>query len=199
MTPRIIALGHQSRVGKDTAAKAMEAELTPYGTVRRFAFAEPLKRIAHELLGQHGLREGVFYESAEGAALRDVPLCGGCPEKGACTGSVHLTPVQCWIHLGQKMRDLYPAVWAEATMRAVQEWGGNYAIITDLRFPNEAQAVRAAGGFCVRVVRPDAPPPKGSDHALPTGFLWDAVIENDGTVEQLRAQAAATAVGLVRP
>lgn len=197
---RIVALGHQSRVGKDTAARIIERVVAEQGySVRRFAFATPLKALAHELFGHAGMRMGAYYETEEGAAARDVPLCGGCPAPPPgkptppCSGLVHLTPVQVWIALGQKMRDIYPAVWADAGMRAIREWGGAVAIVTDLRFTNEGRAVQAAGGWCVKVVRPDAPPPKGSDDMIDRQFPWNATLVNDGDLGLLELRAAALA------
>lgn len=60
-------------------------------------------------------------------------------------------------------------------------------IITDVRFPNEAQAVKNRGGIMIRVNRPD----KGNTDNHPSEISldnyqdWDHVIENNGTIEDL--------------
>lgn len=192
----ILAFGHQSRVGKDTAAQAAYEHLRTNGIAAgRASFAGRLKEVAHALFQEHGLRPGPFYETPEGAPLRDVPLCGGCPppeEKRRCPGRLHITPVQVWIEVGQKMRDIHPTVWVDQVIGLAQP--GRVLIVSDLRFQNEADAVRAAGGWCVRVRRPGAPAPKGSDDRLNPGFEWDAEIMNSGTVDDLREKARSLAM-----
>jgi hypothetical protein len=59
-------------------------------------------------------------------------------------------------------------------------------IITDTRFPNEADAIKNAGGILIRVERPgvkpinDHPSEVGLDH-----WTFDYVINNDGDLESL--------------
>lgn len=43
-------------------------------------------------------------------------------------------------------------VWIDAALRTGKE--GALNVVTDVRFPNEAEAIRSAGGVLVRVVRP---------------------------------------------
>lgn len=59
-------------------------------------------------------------------------------------------------------------------------------IITDCRFPNEAQAVKARDGIIIRVLRPGNEPVNlhSSETAL-DDYSFDDVILNDGTVEDL--------------
>jgi hypothetical protein len=62
----------------------------------------------------------------------------------------------------------------------------NNWVITDCRFPNEAQAIKNYDGNIWQVVRPDicAANSHISEHAL-NGFNFDQVIINDGTIEDL--------------
>lgn len=83
-------------------------------------------------------------------------------------------------------------VWINALMLELSKSKGNY-IITDCRFKNEADAIKNAGGFLIRVNRPDNPIARNSNRDLShpsetdmddyTGF--DAVIENDADLESL--------------
>lgn len=65
-------------------------------------------------------------------------------------------------------------------------------IITDVRFPNEAQAIKDRGGLLVRIERPSATSFDGmakvtehpSETSLDTYNGWDLVIYNTGTKEQ---------------
>ena len=89
-------------------------------------------------------------------------------------------------------------LWVKATMREVVwrlRYGENVAI-TDVRFPNEAQAVKDAGGLVVRVVRPGFECLAGGagKHSSEAGIpdhLIDAEITNSGCLDGLRAAAEA--------
>lgn len=61
---------------------------------------------------------------------------------------------------------------------------GSPACAVDVRFPNEADAVRSVGGWVVRVVRPGVGPL--NDHPSERqDFPVDALIDNCGTLEDL--------------
>lgn len=57
-------------------------------------------------------------------------------------------------------------------------------IITDTRFPNEAEAIKKAGGIIIRIERPGVKPinPHPSETSL-DDWNFDAVINNDGQIE----------------
>jgi hypothetical protein len=58
-------------------------------------------------------------------------------------------------------------------------------VITDVRFANEAAAIRSWGGEIIRIDRPGVGPVNGHvSEAMP--FEPDEVIENDGTIEDLQ-------------
>lgn len=92
------------------------------------------------------------------------------------------------------------SLWVDLAMNRARNASG-HAIITDTRFPNEAQAVRDAGGVLVRVVRPGLPRP-ANEHASETSLDgwgdWDHVVVNDGTKADLHADAIAFAERLTR-
>ena len=83
------------------------------------------------------------------------------------------------------------SVWADTGMAKVARHRRDLAsvVITDCRYDDEAEAVRAAGGKVVRVVRPSLPAPTDG-HASESGIsehLVDREIVNDGTLDDLRA------------
>ena len=83
------------------------------------------------------------------------------------------------------------SVWADTGMAKVARHRRDLAsvVITDCRYDDEAEAVRAAGGKVVRVVRPSLPAPTDS-HTSESGIsehLVDREIINDGTHDDLRA------------
>jgi hypothetical protein len=59
-------------------------------------------------------------------------------------------------------------------------------IITDTRFPNEAEAIKKAGGIVIRINRPGVQPinPHPSETSL-DDWSFDAVINNDGDVSDI--------------
>jgi hypothetical protein len=94
------------------------------------------------------------------------------------------------------LRDgLHTNTWVNALMadykcvpadRAPNGWDCPNWIITDTRFPNEAQAIKDAGGIIIRVTRPGIGPI--NDHPSETGlnqWKFDYEIQNDGTLENL--------------
>jgi hypothetical protein len=77
-------------------------------------------------------------------------------------------------------------VWVDALFRDRDTWGPT--VITDVRFPNEAEAIRAHGGLVVAIERPGQTLIRESGHASENalaGYLFDDVIRNDGTLAQL--------------
>ena len=62
-------------------------------------------------------------------------------------------------------------------------------VFTDVRFPNEVEAIRARGGVVWQVVRPGVVAANGhiSESAL-EGVVFDGVIVNDGSLEDLEGR-----------
>jgi hypothetical protein len=81
-------------------------------------------------------------------------------------------------------------VWVNALMNDFDP-ENEALVVTDVRFPNEADAIREAGGVVVRIERPGVGPhtdPGGwvheSDVAL-DHYDFDVTVKNDGTIEEL--------------
>jgi hypothetical protein len=76
-------------------------------------------------------------------------------------------------------------VWVKAALRDIEP-GRDY-VITDVRFPNEAEAIKDRGGRVIRINRDNA---RGagmvhaSENAL-SGWEFDSTINNNGTIEDL--------------
>jgi hypothetical protein len=69
-------------------------------------------------------------------------------------------------------------------------------VIADVRFPNEAEWIRAQGGEVWRIVR--EPATQAAAHASEQGIppeLIDRTIDNTGTPEQTRGLVTAAAKG----
>jgi hypothetical protein len=63
-------------------------------------------------------------------------------------------------------------------------------IVPDVRFPNEADAIKAAGGIAAKIVRPGYGPRKTvADRALLGYTGWDYVLGDRGSMDALRLAA----------
>lgn len=87
--------------------------------------------------------------------------------------------------LGEGAREIvHPDTWTNAMRLRIAEYDGP-VVITRTNRPNELDVVRDRGGFTIYVERPGLPPnDHSSDDADPADF--DAVLVNDGTVEDLQ-------------
>lgn len=88
---------------------------------------------------------------------------------------------------------IHPDVWVDAVMRRIDAAGGD-AVISDVRFPNEARAIKERGGIIWRVARPGVGPANAheSETALDR-WPFDATIANNGTLDDLAAAVQALA------
>lgn len=80
--------------------------------------------------------------------------------------------------------NLHENTWVNATLADYTN-ESNW-IITDTRFPNEAEAIKKAGGIVIRINRPGIQPinPHPSETSL-DDWEFDAVINNDGDVADI--------------
>lgn len=82
-------------------------------------------------------------------------------------------------------RKMYPTIWADATIKQIQQDQSNFAIITDCRFPDEVKAVQDAGGKVIRLTRNTSDDNHPSETALdPDKFDWskfDGIVDNNDT------------------
>lgn len=87
-------------------------------------------------------------------------------------------------------RRMNPTVWADATISRIQAEGPELAVIADCRFPDEVEAIQAAGGKVIRLTRTTYEDSHESETALDKeDFDWkkfDAVIDNqDKTIPEM--------------
>jgi hypothetical protein len=186
---KIIGLGHYSRTGKDTFANAFVGYMETYAplvAVTKQSLAWKLKKITHELYAWAGLRDPEYYETKEGASARLVVL----PTLG-------MSPVEVWVSFGTKaVRDnVYDRTWLDYLLKS--DLGVDILVIPDVRFPNEAEAIKEAGGTLIKIVRPGYGPLNTvADRALVGYGGWDYVIGADGKIETLNDWASQFAVSL---
>lgn len=95
---------------------------------------------------------------------------------------------------GAAFRAVRPDIWVEIVLDAIAAVDGP-VVVTDVRFPNEYEALLAAGARLVRVVRPGLP---ADDHPSETALddhPVHATVVNDSTVRKLQSDMGDAAAG----
>lgn len=130
--PRLVAIAGRKESGKTTLAKRLVGHCPAF---RRVGFADAVKDVCYSLWG------GDFLHHYHGSGKNALSACG-------------------WTYreLMQKIgtdvaRDIDPNVWVNKLFRDWEDDGRPWLVIDDLRFPNEAAAVRARGGVVLLLER----------------------------------------------
>lgn len=164
----IIGIAGKKQSGKDTAAQVFVA--------RGFtldSFAAPIRAFVAHIIGEPITEEN-----------KEAPI-------DWIDGK---TPRQLMQTVGTEWgRSEHPEIWVRSLMRRVRPM----AVVPDVRFENEARAIRDAGGIVIHVVRDGLPP--RDRHASEQGIQWrdcDWIIENNGSLEQFlrEVESAADAI-----
>lgn len=186
----IVGLAGYARAGKDTAGTYLVGH---FGFQRR-SFADTLRAV---LLATDPMVPAGRHATVRGDAPSFVPLhhlvdMFGWEEAKATEPDSAYGVRALLQRLGTDAgrRHLGENVWVDAAMRDLPE----RTVFTDVRFPNEADAIRAAGGKVVRIVRPGTGPVNDhpSETALDT-YGYDASLYAEN-VPQLHTAVAEMAV-----
>jgi len=158
---RLIGLSGYAGSGKDTVAKM----LGPRG-YQRVAFADPLRTLAYHM--NPAIQDRVDVEGWDQA--KKVDYIRPYLQKLGVLARHHLGN-DVWI------RPAVEKLWLHGSLSG--RW-----VITDVRFHNEASAIRDLGGRLVRLLRPDVGPV--NDHISETemgslSFGYDYILNNDST------------------
>ena len=169
----LIGVTGRARAGKDSfAARLVEAH-----GFTRVAFADPIRDFAltlDPLVDGHYRLSEIVRSLGWDVAKESIP-------------EVRRTLQRLGTEAGRNV--LGDRVWIDAALGKIDAVDGP-VVVTDVRFPNEAEAITSAGGILVRVVRPghetaDAHP---SETAM-DGYPVHVQVVNDGSLEQLWAAA----------
>ncbi|MCC3160512.1 hypothetical protein LJ737_24965 [Hymenobacter sp. 15J16-1T3B] len=172
---QLIGLAGRRGSGKDTVARLVQ-ELQPARHWQIRSFGDAIKGVCAVLSGES---TAPYYTQPGKAEL--VPTYG-------------LTRGELLQQVGAALRAWRGPVWIEALLAGLPT--DRPVIVADLRFPDEADTLRARGALIWRVegdplrqrgdgTRDDNHPSETAlDHYAP----YDAVLRNDGSLEELRAQ-----------
>lgn len=176
----IIGIGSRARNGKDTAGEAIKAHYD----------------YQNSLLRTHGLAGGTKVSIVKfAAALYDEARI----EYGMTTKDPILLQ-----NIGMARRAEDPDYWVKRAFQSVPT-GTHIVVITDVRFKNEAEAIKAKGGHLIEVVRlnqdgtryyaDDRPRDHQSETEL-DGYNWDHYIKTKSAAET--AEQAVTIAEFIR-
>lgn len=187
MATRLIGIMGKKRHGKDTFA----SRLTSAHGFTRYAFADPMRDALYRL------NPLVRIEADEAGPLREA----GAEVVGDSVVNLrYLVDRAGWDaakatrevrrllqEYGTGLRDTtHPDVWVDARFTAVDAHLGP-VVITDVRFPNEVDAVRSRGGLLVWVDNPNVPD-SGDTHPSEVSVSAkdaDRVVTNSSTIGDL--------------
>jgi hypothetical protein len=187
--------GAASLVSGVPVDKTLSAEDKAVDLSQRRYEASQLHSLLCDAIG--GIIGGTAYQTREIGLLagKMFEILTGTPyQSGNGDARLHMTIGRLLQLLGTEgFRECVgPNVWVEALFARWLKKGRPPILIADVRFPNEADALRQRGGAIVLVRRENAGRTDGrsTEHASERGLREikpDIIIENDGTLEQLRA------------
>jgi hypothetical protein len=180
------------------------AEHNMYPYIKNYSFADPLKVICHSLFGltkgqcwgtdeQKNTPTMLKWENMPGVVTPESE--GNIQSKwnAEMLGIVlhesgPMTARELLQFFGTNiMRKMYEPVWVNATINKIKQEGSLRSVISDVRFPDEADAIKKAGGKLIKLTRSVSKDSHPSETALDNYINFDYVIDNSGdsTVENL--------------
>lgn len=195
MSNLVIGLSGRKQSGKDTFAERL---VLAHGFTR-VAFADPMRAAALALDPLIPVNGGM-------ARLSDLVAAHGWDHAKEAHFEVRRTLQRLGTEMG---RELFgEGFWVSQAMEVIDRTPGP-VVVTDVRFPNEADAIFGDAGVVIRIERPGLPATDlhPSETALehhaaqwamrfPVPF-WSAVVVNNGSVEDLHQKADTLIAGLV--
>ncbi len=178
VTRHVIGLSGYAGVGKDTVARICAARFR----FERLAFADGVREalLAVDPIVALPSPDNL---SRSHARLAEVVEAFGWEQAKREIPEVRRLQQRVGTDMGRDQ--LGEDVWVDRALTKLASLGER-VVVTDVRFPNEAHALREIGAHVVRITRPGFGPLNGhvSEIAL-DGWKYDAVLDNDGTVADL--------------
>lgn len=177
----IVGLGFVARSGKDTAAEGLVRELG----FKRYGFADQLKALALEA---NPLVTPVTRTVNIGIGHGKLQhIVAGLRWEGA---KDQYTEVRTFLeNLGKGARTVFgDRFWVDQLMQSLPE--DENAVIADVRYLNEIDAIRDRGGMVIKIQRPghEASTLRPSEIELREYDGWDAVVHNNRSTAELQSE-----------
>lgn len=166
--PKLIGLAGPARSGKDTVAALLKKAYP----IQSAAFADPIRAALRAMLG---LTDEHFF-----GKLKEVPI-----------DWLGKSPRQLMQTLGTEWGRglIHEDIWLKICGRTIESIHESHlhAVITDVRFENEAKYIREKGGVVWHIFRDSAP--RVAAHTSEAGVMFhpskDVLISNNGTLNEL--------------
>lgn len=161
-----------------------ERNLWPY--IKVYHFADPLKELCIDLFGLNA--DHVYGNDDDKNQLTNISW-DLLPNNSNKTGLISVR--EFLEYFGTKIiRKIKTNAWSEYTLKKILREQSEIAIIPDVRFPNEVEAIKSSGGHIIRLTRNVFDSSSEPESALDKNvFDWanfDSVIDNsNGTIQQL--------------
>lgn len=166
-----------------------EYNMWPY--VKIYSFADALKWIAVDLFNIP--KELVFGNDAQKNTIvphllwENMPGLRDEPKRKKWSGP--MTVREFLQYFGTNVcRKIYEPIWTRYTINKIQQEGTELAIVADVRFPNEVEAITDAGGSVYKLTRTISSDNHASETALDNYEKFTKVINNNAngyTIENL--------------
>lgn len=163
-------------VERDDYEFAMWAANSMWPFVKAYSFAKPLKDISVALFGLTDKQcYGSNKEKNTPVAIRWNSMPGYKGKKKS-----FMTAREFMQYLGTDIfRAIKCDVWSEKCISQILDEGSDFAIVSDCRFPDEAKAIKEAGGKIIKLNKNSSGKDKhSSENALKNFKGCDAVIDN---------------------
>jgi hypothetical protein len=188
----LIGLSGYARSGKDTAARV----LMEHFRFERVAFADNLRDVLYAL-NPVAVWEAVYDEfgvvDGEARRVQDIVDSIGWDQAKIVYPEIRELLQRLGTEAGRKV--LGENVWVDAAMRDLNP--AKRYVFTDVRHPNEYDAIKAAGGEVWRITRPGVAPVNQhpSETALDTHH-FDRVVVNSTSIQAFDRAVHTAAAGL---
>ena len=173
----IVGIAGYKSSGKGTAASAL---VDRFGFEER-SFAAPIKDLVSNMFNiDRFLLEG---SDCKLRTLRDDPKFGAYGKSGRellqviGTGMRHIVDTNVWVDMAIK-----------------QCISDERYVFSDVRFPNEVEAINSAGGFVIGVKRTGFNGDNHESERALDGYALPYTVQNDGSMEELRGQISKLAI-----
>jgi len=167
----IIGLSGYAQSGKDTVANI----LVQHHGYKRVAFADKIRECLYALdtiisvRAEFPLQLSEYFDDFGWEAAKKVP-------------EVRRLLQVLGTEVGRKIID--PQLWIEMALGDIE--AGNKIVVTDVRFPDEAQEIKWLFGEIWRIERPNTKP--ANEHTSETAmddWIFDRTLDNSGDIQML--------------
>lgn len=194
----ILGFGNKARQGKDAAAQAILDFYKPYSDIMKvgiFKFATALYQEVNEYLKKYSIGHVGMWQNFspslrnlgldyENVMIPDWVQPDPNPEVSELAPyGKHPKLLQWWGTDYRRAQD--PDYWVNKLFENIPA-NLDIALVTDVRFPNEAQGIKQRGGYCINVTRlledgtPYVSGDRSADHPSEIaldGYNWDFYIK----------------------